>query len=110
MNAKHTPGPWRLWADEDRPDVNQRVGDYGIGSPNPDGTRIATVHEYEDDTEANARLMAAAPALLSALEDAATHLDQAAYSLAQAGKIDQARAAEIDAQHALAALRLARGE
>ena len=51
---QHTPGPWTLEADEDGTQVI-----YG-----PDGHPLAEVDE------ANARLIAAAPALLAALVDA----------------------------------------
>lgn len=54
----HTAGPW--WFDPDNRTVQQ-------GNPVM-GPRICTVHGTGDDYEANARLIAAAPDLIAALD------------------------------------------
>lgn len=66
--SKHTPGPWK----------RAREGEYGYStltiaiSPIPDeAVSIAEVYgETQEETEANADLMAAAPVLLAALSRA----------------------------------------
>ena len=58
--AKHTPGPWATSHDA-VPDHHTQVTVYSEGS----GERVATVFQ----TEANARLIAAAPELLEACEE-----------------------------------------
>ena len=74
MNTKHTPGPWRL---EKHPEWSQYygniVGSYGIGAGNIENIRTISVqlkHGTDEETEANARLIAAAPDLLAALQAA----------------------------------------
>lgn len=72
--SDHTPGPWMF--DKDNVGVNRASG-YGI--LNSEGTIGVTVHlkhlgfvtpdELIENAEANARLIAAAPELLVALED-----------------------------------------
>lgn len=65
---KHTPGPWTF----DKKSVVKRVfSDYGGGLRNL-GTHICTLADGPDI--ANARLIAAAPELLEALEDAVSVL------------------------------------
>ena len=68
--AKHTPGPWEACD----------VGDYGdydgrcrviLG----DDLRIAVVLGDHDESKANARLIAASPCLLEALEELADLFD-----------------------------------
>ena len=55
MEAKHTQGPWRLYG-------------YDVGTAQDE--TLAVVCAMDGDTdEANARLIAAAPDLLAALED-----------------------------------------
>ena len=49
---KHTPGPWR---------IEWEMAHGGLSV-------VATIH-FHDDTEANARLVAAAPELLEALQE-----------------------------------------
>ena len=58
--ATHTPGPWETSRDA-VPDGHTQITVYAEGS----GERVATVFQ----TEANARLIAAAPELFEALED-----------------------------------------
>lgn len=61
MTAKHTPGPWSV-------QDGDRVFGYSTGKP-----YSHCLHEgigYKTEREANARLIAAAPELLAALEGA----------------------------------------
>jgi hypothetical protein len=69
QTATHTPGPW---------EVSQYGDDYGVYDPHR-GNDIALVRGTGDDaeTEANAHLIAAAPALLEALTELVTNLDSA---------------------------------
>ena len=63
MNAKHTPGPWRADAWNFHSRTTVRAGD----------ETIAECHGHGRDRhqcEADARVIAAAPDLLEALEDA----------------------------------------
>ena len=65
MTAKHTPGPWSV-------QDGDRVFGYSTGKP-----YSHCLHEgigYKTEREANARLIAAAPELLAALENAANVL------------------------------------
>jgi hypothetical protein len=62
--AKHTPGPWELCT----------KGDYGDFDGNSrviigDDRRLAVVHVSDEETDANARLIAAAPLMLAALDE-----------------------------------------
>lgn len=59
MNSQHTPGPWNATKDS----LTNRVTIWG---PNNVGKGCRTMHA---NVEANANLIAAAPDLLSALED-----------------------------------------
>lgn len=73
MKAKHTPGPWKV--------VNHVVGIDGLAIMAPDaGYRyVASALNISTDgyQEANARLIAAAPDMLSALEYIAFHAPRA---------------------------------
>ena len=60
----HTPGPWRIAVDRDYP-LHLIWTDEG--TPNSPGTLIARTC-YAFDSEANARLIASAPALYRALD------------------------------------------
>lgn len=73
---KHTPGPWRVM---DRPENAIWVQ----GQPDENGYReICTLPNYQllkrEQTEANARLIAAAPELLEALKGCAAMLAECA--------------------------------
>ena len=58
---KHTPGPWKAHAYTDSGNVYIKEGNQGFA--------IAQMLDtYPDQMQANARLMAAAPALLEALD------------------------------------------
>ena len=61
MNTKHTPGPWK----------HQGVAAYANGATIAVATglhSIATIQERLAEQEANAKLIAAAPELLAALQ------------------------------------------
>lgn len=60
--VKHTPGPWRYGA--------ASLYDGFYIAPDARLPTLAAVHNFPGHAEANARLIAAAPELLSALKDA----------------------------------------
>ncbi len=64
MKAKHTPGPWTLHPTALHPAVRS------VGTPDAGPRRICTVGTMNGNPvdKANARLIAAAPELLDALE------------------------------------------
>ena len=61
MTIKHTPGPWRVWT----PPPN---GEQCIGDSKGLMVAVATTGITFNETLANARLIAAAPDLLEALQ------------------------------------------
>lgn len=84
--TQHTPGPWK---------VDGGKGKHGDLYIWPDdnlwgGHAVATVHqEIQEGADANARLIAAAPALLFALEDILAALKKARTVRAPAGHYDE---------------------
>lgn len=58
MIAQHTPGPWEIWPAENSVVITESLGRHIAAIP------LAT-HEWKE----NARLIAAAPELLEALEE-----------------------------------------
>lgn len=67
--SKHTPGPWairRHWSNEDAFEIYPDRGDPGYG----EWASIVEIGDYcyEDEAEANARLIAAAPDMLDMLK------------------------------------------
>jgi hypothetical protein len=62
--TKHTPGPWQAEQDDVPYD-----GGFETWCVNADGAGICMMDCPKDDMEANARLIAAAPDLLEALEE-----------------------------------------
>ena len=70
MSAQHTPGPWTVQTPEKRKNGYENWNTYCVRSSR--NVHLATVGHvdrfHEDDHEANARLIAAAPELLAALE------------------------------------------
>lgn len=67
---KHTPGPWEVKKYETRTSV--------VGA---DGTKVLSITNqyFKGETEANARLIAAAPDLLEELENIIFHLYDSVY-------------------------------
>ena len=106
MNATHTPGPWAYLGDHNRNTdriVTHEGGEFGR-------EQVALALDFnqfsrDGEADANARLIAAAPALLAALEETLEELDSAW------SDVDGARPTGTSAvmHRALAALRLARG-
>lgn len=90
--AKHTPGPWFYNGDE-----GSETAKYGHNVNTARGV-IAEIEERGGKTEHNARLIAAAPELLAALEKLI-----ASYDPAQ-------RPAEYGWHDAIAAVKRAKGE
>lgn len=65
--AKHTPGPWHVASTSGRMIITE--------------TRVPCIAEtYNEDAEANARLMAASPELLDALNAVMTDISDAAFN------------------------------
>jgi hypothetical protein len=60
MNTQHTPAPWK---------VNEELDSYVISDCSEEGLFISRVWKHWHNSEANARLIAAAPELLEALEN-----------------------------------------
>jgi hypothetical protein len=69
MTTKHTPGPWTITRKHTPP-----IFDRGCIAIGPDIAAIQ-VPELDTASEANARLIAAAPDLLAALARAVAYLD-----------------------------------
>ena len=69
INAQHTPGPWYVVGEDCE-------GRQIIASGNPEDNRATVIAQTFicDEEQANARLIAAAPDLLEALEQALTML------------------------------------
>lgn len=61
MNTPHTPGPWNI-SKHATPDYAPQFGIYA------EGCRNDLAYVVHENTEANARLIAAAPDLLAALQ------------------------------------------
>lgn len=85
MQLKHTPGPWRE--------------DMGFIYAGESSQMVCDVDTVNDDWEANARLIAAAPAMLDALKYARAMLDQSV--------LEQRERSEDETR---AALRIIRGD
>jgi hypothetical protein len=71
MSSKYTPGPWRYVPGKFNRDecANEYGSIQGIDESGHRGYWVATIEDAEE-AEANARLIAAAPELLAACEDA----------------------------------------
>lgn len=83
MKASHTPGPWKVVQTRDVQDVYFNVRE---DIPDLPGKQIAQVNQHVGRTyrgtqvaEANARLIAAAPDLLKALQEICREAVQAEY-------------------------------
>lgn len=68
MNTTHTPSPW----------FTQQSTGLLRGK---NGEHIATIHPVKKEQEANARLIAAAPELLEALQNILSNLDDGAFQI-----------------------------
>lgn len=95
--SKHSPGPWKVWHSgftgapfvlyagavephlDDKGHLVCAPGSY-IGSVNIDRMRCDGLHGVIEEGHANARLLAAAPDLLAALEDMAESLAACGFS------------------------------
>ena len=93
MNAKHTPGPWKM--DDDCAEVGGL--EYRVVSGT--GYEVVALVQGDDETyerEANARLIAEAPAMREALIKITTWADRLSFrdgrALALATDLDDARA------------------
>lgn len=82
MNTKHTPGPWRQ-STVNPCSVNKGGGKTAIGITTTHGTDDQNYTEFfpsKDEAEANARLIAAAPELLGALETLTEQAERAGWN------------------------------
>lgn len=85
MSAKHTPGPWKVYA----PEMPGTKATYGIDGPQGQAVvYFGITHKDGINLLADARLIAAAPELLDALQ---VMLDAAQHDITQ--ECDIARAA-----------------
>jgi hypothetical protein len=91
---KHTPGPWRVG------DAGTTVFGPPTGNPAPRTIGYITRHATEGATDrANARLMAAAPDILAALEDVETFITDGTWDPHDASmQLAQVRAAIAKAE------------
>lgn len=86
--TKHSPGPW--WVNQ-QPSYHPQV----LAGPFKGGTAIADLFDERDpngpngyeETQANARLIAAAPDLLAAAKVAAEYLDMIGYTPTADGRL-----------------------
>lgn len=105
----HTPGPWRHTGEAS---VIVRAGNIHVAScPRSLDAVVAPISRLE--REANARLIAAAPALLAALEKAAqriTQLCETANALSEAAGLGRKVRAEDFLEGIPEAIRQAKGE
>lgn len=110
MEAKFTKGPWDVFApkvDKERLEImHNEAGVIEIGD---EMNCIALVPAMHPEAEANARLIAAAPELLEALNLARIELDFVAVELMERGAEQQARNAAERAADCLEVIRKARG-
>lgn len=108
---KHTPGPWV--APDPRSDYEGRVFDRSIMAAVSNGNPIPIARAYNNigtNCEANARLIAAAPDLLAALEEAERALRWAAQESKGRVKAEIVGGWLHHADAARAAIAKARGE
>lgn len=102
MNTKHTPGPWRTLAKNPRKIVTAETRHaivascYTTASKGPGlRTKQSAGSPPRDESEANARLISAAPCLLTHLARAISQFDALENNLSEADLlvIDEAKAA-----------------
>ena len=92
MSAEHTPGPWQFAEAGSWKDGVRTSKEYFVRRPDDDVAIASEILNPEDSTpsEANARLIAAAPELLAALE---VCVDELKRNGIQSESIQDARAA-----------------
>ncbi len=82
--AKHTPGPWEAKGKSVRTTNHTTQGSapngYEGGICNCMGRRMGPRSGIDETAEANARLIAAAPEMLDALEEVLPHLERFGYA------------------------------
>ena len=81
--TEHTPGPWEV--NHDHPELITEI----VGTDN--GEEIAWLNDERGNYLSNARLIAAAPELLEALQDLLTFVDPNENLIGQHMEIDVAR-------------------
>lgn len=96
---KHTPAPWKLTLINPGPSKGSVFEHWRIGNEEAGNAIVAECYDWtlnKSERDANARLIAAAPELLEALEDCYSELNQLAFlsgdNLAKP-TLDKARAA-----------------
>lgn len=67
MSAKHTPGPWRIGASPGAAEIRGTVTGRADGVTSP---RVCRVLYVDENSRANAALIAAAPDLLATIKEA----------------------------------------
>ena len=66
MKTKHTPGNWKIYG---TPDISENIFIIQADFPHNQVAQVPSIFSYkEDEREANAKLIAAAPEMLAALE------------------------------------------
>lgn len=75
MNAQHTPGPWHVWPDSFERFGPEETPDVYVGNASEHSALILS-QGLPGQVEANARLIAAAPEMLTALRDAENWLGE----------------------------------
>lgn len=86
----HTPGPWWIEEPDDPTEDDRHISD-SLGN-------TATVYGDPETAMANARLIAAAPELLKAVQDLVFHFACTADSQQDEDALDEARAAIAKAE------------
>ena len=99
--SKHTPGPWRVDGEDisapDVPCINICAGDFGpsfyhVCDVSSQLNERTEQFELLDSDWANAHLIAAAPEMLAALEEAVRWIDNTSYMMADQSMIDKINA------------------
>jgi len=88
MNTKHTPGPWSVCNDGHETQSTFLIGT----NENPD---VARIYDITKEAPANAKLIAAAPELLAALQMAYADLVKAANERGQTNDFTTSAEAKV---------------
>jgi hypothetical protein len=101
----HTPGPWRV-------DLNQYDNEYRVYADGEEKCPVInSLFKAKGEIGlANARLIAAAPDLLEALEDAARHFENIAYEIKRGNVSNAAEIAKNNVRYAKEAIAKAEGQ